>query len=311
VPTAEPAEGPGTRGGLLARHPLVFYSLISYASTWLVWLPFVLSEDGAGWLPYRSPIGDDLTLYISSFGPTLAAFIMTGTTEGRAGIRRWLRKIVLWRVGLRWYVFALVGLPAILMLGTIVVPGNLASFTPMDPVSALIDYLPFLVYPALLVGGPLGEEPGWRGFALPRLQRSYGPLVGTLILGPLWAFWHVPVWLTAWRLAGMQNVYNVVLFVLFISTWTFVYTWVFNNTRGSVLMAVLVHASGDAFPNAILGPLFPASAVVNENGVNVGYFGLVIAYGAFTLLLLAFTRGRLGYDRYLQAELGNPTTDPM
>jgi uncharacterized protein len=298
------------REGLLARHLLVFYSIIAYAFCWLVWLPFVLSKDGAGILSYTSPIGADLTLYISTFGPALAAFIMTGITEGMPGIRRLLKQIVLWRVGLRWYLFALVGLPAILVFGAIVVPGNLASFKSMNPLSSVMAYLPYLIYPVLLVGGPLGEEPGWRGFALPRLQRRYGPLLGTLILGPVWAFWHLPVWLTAWRDAGMQNLYNVVLFVLFISLWTFVFTWVFNNTRGSVLMAILLHASGDAFPNAILGPLFPASVILTNNGVNVGYCGLVTAYGVLTLLIVVFTKGRLGYEHYQREEEPDSATAP-
>jgi uncharacterized protein len=262
-------------------------------------------------MAYSSPIGFLPTLYIASFGPALAAFVMTGITEGRAGIRRLLRKIVLWRVGLRWYLFALIGLPAVLALGVIVVPGNLASFTPMDPLSLLIAYVPFFVYPVLILGGPLGEEPGWRGFALPRLQRRYGPLVGSLILGPIWAFWHAPVWLTAWREAGMQNIYNVVLFVLFISLWTFVFTWVFNNTSASLLLAILLHASGDAFPNAILGPVFHASTVVTEYGINVGYYGLVIGYGVLVLLIVALTRGRLGYQDYRQeVEEPEPATAP-
>ena len=306
--TNQPPSAP--RESLLARHPLTFYSIMAYAFSWFVCLPFVLSKDGAGLLSYRSPIGGDLSLYIFSFGPALAAFIMTSITEGMPGIRRLLKQIVLWRVGLRWYLFALVGLPAILVLGTIVVPGNLGSFKSMNPLSLLIAYLPYLIYPALLVGGPLGEEPGWRGFALPRLQRRYGPLVGTLILGPVWAFWHVPIWLTAWRAAGMQNIYNVVLFVLFISLWTFVFTWVFNNTRGSVLMAILVHASGDAFPNAILGPLFPASVVLTNNGINVGYYGLVTAYAVLTLLIVALTKGRLGYERYQREEELDSATAP-
>lgn len=100
----------------------------------------------------------------------------------------------------------------------------------------------------------------------------------------------------------MQNIYNVVLFVLFISLWTFVFTWVFNNTRGSVLIAILVHASGDAFPNAILGPLFPASVVLTNNGINVGYYGLVTAYGTLTLLIVALTKGHLGYGCHQREE---------
>jgi hypothetical protein len=86
---------------LLARHPLVFYFIIAYAFSWLLWVPLALSEDGAGLLAFRGPIGIGAAIAIASFvGPFLSAFIMTGITQGRAGISRWLRRIVLWRVGL-------------------------------------------------------------------------------------------------------------------------------------------------------------------------------------------------------------------
>jgi CAAX protease family protein len=157
------------REGVLARHPLLFYVLIAYGITWIVWLPFLLSADGLGLMSFSSPLPLIVIGGLATFGPALAAFVMMGVTEGREGIRRLLRKIVLWRVGLRWYLFALVGLPVVVTLGTIVVPGNLSSFQPMDPISLLLAYVPFFVYPALIFGGPLGEEPGWRGFALPHL----------------------------------------------------------------------------------------------------------------------------------------------
>jgi membrane protease YdiL (CAAX protease family) len=296
MPTAD-------RGGLLARHPLLFYVLIAYGITWIVWLPFLLSADGLGLMSFSSPLPLIVIGGLATFGPALAAFIMTGVTEGREGIRRLLRKIVLWRVGLRWYLFAFIGLPVILTLGTIVVPGNLASFQPMDPIALLLAYLPFIVYPALILGGPLGEEPGWRGFALPLLQRRHGPLVGSLILGVIWTFWHVaPVWLASWYSAGMLNIYNFVLYLLFITSWTIVLTWVFNNTRGSVFMAILVHASGDAFPNVILWPLLPASLALTGYGVYFGYYGMVIGMGVLALAVIALTRGRLGYEHYQQEE---------
>ena len=98
---------------LLARHPLVSFFVLAYAGTWLFELPYVLSEYGAGLLPTRSPLllwASPVSIFM---GPFLAAFLVTGATEGRAGIRRILRRFVLWRVGLRWYLFALFGLPAI------------------------------------------------------------------------------------------------------------------------------------------------------------------------------------------------------
>jgi membrane protease YdiL (CAAX protease family) len=215
------------REGLLARYPLIFYTLIAYGGTWLVWLPFLLSADGLGPLAFSTPLPLVVIGGLGTFtGPSLAAFIMTGLTEGKAGVRCLLQKIVLWRVGLRWYLFTFLGFPVILTLGAIVVPGNLASFEPMEPLPLLISFLPFFIYPALIIGGPLGEEPGWRGFALPRLQRRHGPLLGSLILGVLWTFWHVvPVWLASWYAAGMLNIYNLILYLLLIITsWTIVMT---------------------------------------------------------------------------------------
>jgi membrane protease YdiL (CAAX protease family) len=171
------------REGLLARYPLTFYFIIAYAFAWVVWVPLALSQDGAGVLSFHSPIGASASVILASFvGPFLSAFIMTGIIEGSEGIGRLLRRCVLWRVGLGWYLFTLIGIPLILVLGVIVLPGALASFKGLASLVA-IPWLSQIVY--VFVHGPLGEEPGWRGFALPRLQRLHGPVVGSLILGPL------------------------------------------------------------------------------------------------------------------------------
>jgi hypothetical protein len=116
VTTANAPERPATaRTGLLARHPLVFYFLLAYAGTWLVTVPLALSANNVGLLPFGVP--EASVFFISALwvfvGPTLAAFIMTGVTEGGAGIRRLLSRYVLWRVGLRWYLVALFGPPAV------------------------------------------------------------------------------------------------------------------------------------------------------------------------------------------------------
>src|SRR3954469_19822229 len=97
-----PVQSASPYQGLLARHPLVFYFIIAYAFSWLVWMPLVLSEDGAGLL------SASVAIAIASFGPFLAAFIMTGITEGREGIGRLLRRFVLWRGGVGGGLFALI-----------------------------------------------------------------------------------------------------------------------------------------------------------------------------------------------------------
>jgi CAAX protease family protein len=286
--TNPPVQAAAPYKGLLARHPLVFFFIIAYAGTWLTELPYVLSEDGSGLLPFSSPLliwTSPLTVFM---GPFLAAFVMTGATEGRAGIRRLLRRIVLWRVGFRWYLFALLGVPMVMALGTLIVPGGLASVLGLGP-GYVPGYLASFVLITIL-GGPLFEEPGWRGFALPRLQPLHGPLVGTLILGVLWALWHLPEFLVpAWAASsGGSGFIDIVKFVVIAVGFAIVTTWVFNNTKGSVLMAILVHASIDAF-SAPLGALFSPSEVAN---------GILVSFGGLAVVLVAITRGRLGYQRY-------------
>ncbi|HKA10593.1 MAG TPA: CPBP family intramembrane glutamic endopeptidase [Candidatus Dormibacteraeota bacterium] len=303
--TAAPAQLDAPRKdikALLARHPLVFYFIIAYAFSWLAWMPLVLSEDGAGILSYRSPIGFYATLAIASFvGPFLSAFIMTSITEGRIGIGRLLRQLVLWPVGLRWYLFALIGLPAIMVLSVIFLPGALASFQGLAGLAPL-PMLALFVY-VFVLGGPLGEEPGWRGFALPRLQRLYGPLVGSLILGPIWALWHLPIfWIPAWNFP--PTILNIVMFVIAATAFTIVMTWVFNNTKGSLFIAVFVHTSFDTVLSIVNG-LFPVP-IVNDYGSNVP---VLMGLGVLALVLVALTRGRLAYQRYHE-EVLDPATAP-
>jgi membrane protease YdiL (CAAX protease family) len=283
--------------GLLARHPLLFFFLIAFAGTWLVELPYVLSEDGAGLLPFRLPLPSGIMIALSVFlGPFLAAFIMTGVTEGRAGIGRLLRRMVLWRVGIRWYLFALIGIPVIFVLSAIVLLlSDLASFQGVFSTMALGYLLTFA--PMFFFGGPLGEEPGWRGFALPRLQLLHGPLLGSLILGPLWALWHLPLFFVPSGDSPL-TMFNLGLFLISITFSTIIYTWVFNNTKGSVLMTMLVHTSNNAF----LALLFSAFIVSVEDALIA-----IIGNGTLALLIVALTRGRLGYQHYHPEQIAQTT----
>jgi membrane protease YdiL (CAAX protease family) len=284
------SQSPAPDKGVLARYPLIFYFIIAYAGSWLVVLPYLRTPGGAGLLPFSWPIPFPVSAALAPFaGPCLAAFIMTGVTQGGAGIRRLLRRIVLWRVGVRWYLFALVGIPAITVLGALVLPGVLATW--QAPASSLLLIYPVSFVVSLIIGGPLGEEIGWRGFALPRLQRAQGPLVGSLILGLLWAFWHLPYfWMPEWG-TPKGTTLDIVWFVLADIALTIVYTWVFNNTKGSLLIVILVHASNDAF---FINQLFLAPIVTDS------LVPFVVGFGAVAVLLIILTRGRLDYDRHRQ-----------
>src|SRR5215210_6057491 len=293
-----PADSHGGLKGLLTRHPLVSFFALAYALTWLVWSPWYLSKAGVGLLPYD---GDTISDYLNTvalvLGPDLSAFIMTGVIGGREGVRRLLRRIVLWRVGLGWYLFVLLGIPAIVVLSAIVMPGALASFRAAALPSTLFLYV--VAGPVLLfAGGPVFEEIGWRGFALPRLQRLYGPLVGSLVLGALWGLWHLPLFLIPSWDTPHGSLLDVALFVTWAVAITIVITWVFNNTKGSILLAILAHGSINSAAVAVYG-LFPAPAVTE------GITNVVIGFGVVALLIVALTRGRLGYRREESVVAGN------
>jgi membrane protease YdiL (CAAX protease family) len=301
---AEANPEPGTlHKGLLARHPLVFFFLIAYAGAWLVEAPVVLSATGTGLLPFTLPrTVQVLALAAATFtGPTLSAFVMTGVIEGRAGINRLLRRYVLWRVKLRWYLFVLVVIPASVVLGAIVIPGVLASYQPLTSSMGLT--YPLALVSTFVLGGPLGEEPGWRGFALPRLQPMHGPLAGSVILGLLWGSWHLPLfWSGVWTPPTLPN---IVMFIVMTTALTVIITWVFNNAKGSLLITMLMHASFNTFANKIVAPLFPAP-VLDEYGL----LPVLVGFGVVSLLVVALTRGRLGYDHYLQEKGSEPVAVP-
>jgi membrane protease YdiL (CAAX protease family) len=265
---------------LLRRYPLTAYFLIALGISWVVVFVVVTTDLPTTWV----------TIVAITAGPALSALIMTAATEGRIGVRHLLRRLVFWRVPFVWYLFAILGVPAIFVLGTVFLPGAAASFDPLT----LQRWLAYLwLFPSVAaVGGPLLEEPGWRGFALPRLQKKYGPLAGTVILGLLWGAWHYPQYMMSdWAAQnGGRSLASVGVFTLAVLPLAVIITWVFNNTQGSLLLAILVHTSINTF-SAFIGPLFPAQAASHGNAV--------IGFGTAGLLIIVLTRGRLGYDRYI------------
>jgi membrane protease YdiL (CAAX protease family) len=217
---------------------------------------------------------------------------LTRITEGKDGLRRLRQRIIQIRAGWQWYLFILLGIPALILLGIIIQPGALASFQGLKPY-LLVSY-PLSYISVFLAGGPLGEEPGWRGFALPRMQQRYGSLWGTLLLGILWACWHLPDFLTSAQGGGPGTSWaafliNFPIFLLLITALTIILTWIFNHTGGSVFIALLAHASVNT-PQVVLVPLFPA---LNTTSLNLA---ALIAFGIPALLIIVLTRWQLGYQ---------------
>jgi uncharacterized protein len=280
----------------MRSHPVVSFFLLAYALTWGLWLPVLLLH-----LPTISQLSHTPTNYILpgiALGVTGSAFLMTALTQGKAGVLRLLRRFVLWRVGLQWYAFAILGIPLIEVLIGFALPGGQDALHAFSPASLLL-------YPAAYAShfyfGPLWEEAGWRGFALPRLQQQRGPLVGTLILGFLWGVWHLPIYLpTDIQQAGVVGgLLNFAFFVLFTMALAFIFTWVFNNTQGSLLIAILLHGSIDGTVTYIQ-TLADKNLLSATATANILQLGLLLGCVVLALLLIVFTRGRLSYRHYQQ-----------
>src|SRR5205814_7707748 len=169
----------------------------------------LLSRNGVGLLPFTLPVDPFQTIGALT-GPTLAAFIVTAATSGKAGLRQLLRQIVQWRVGVGWYLLALLGFPltyvgcGIITLGVASLPTLLALWSLLFTV-----YLPYLVVDLI---STMGEEMGWVGYALPNLQQRIAPLLSAVTLGVLWSLWHLP----AFFVIGGLGPFSLVGFAFFI-----------------------------------------------------------------------------------------------
>lgn len=280
----------GARRQLLASHPFIAFFVLAFAGSWLAFAPMLIGQDGLGLLPYNVPFWLYVVLFLAAsfFGPTAAALVVTAALTGKVGVKRFLRRYGQWRVGIQWYLIFLIGFPALYL-----VP---ASFwLGAAPWQALVQQWPtfFTVYlPAVLIFPALinwGEEAGWRGFAQTHLQKQYGALRTSLLVGLLHGLWHLPVFIlvTGPAALGPFDLGEFLLNTLMIMSLTLIWSWIFNGAHQSILIAALMHAAFNG-TQAWIGTLLPPlPEEVNQT------ITMVIVGSA--LLLIALTKGRLGY----------------
>lgn len=247
----------------MRRFPLAAYFVLAYALTWWVY-PL---------LRFNPLIG-----LLGLFGPALAAIIVTAVTDGRPGVRALLSRIVRWRVPLPWYLVAL-GLPALIAL--------LAATCSILFGPAVLRVGTLSVIDFVLVVLVLGEELGWRGYALPKLLERFSPLVASLVLGVVWCLWHLPLFFIA---NTPQFGQPVVAFLIMTTAYSILLTWVFLRTKGSVLIATLFHGSINICQGFFLAGTDPASR----------YWWLALAYGSVALLVVVVLGPR--FSRTSEAE---------
>jgi membrane protease YdiL (CAAX protease family) len=265
-----------------SRSLLAFF-LLAFGISWIVWIPAALASHGL----LSLQLSPSITSLLGAFGPSTAALITTGMYDGKAGFRSLFRRLLTWRVGLQWYLFVLFW-PAFVSLAQTALAVLFGSSVPdfaqppfvhLYPLPSdlsnlnLLLFLPFVFLQQTLIGSSMGEEIGWRGYALPRLEAHRSALQAGTVLGIVWGLWHLPLWLTkgyplaeeflGWTLLGL--VADSVLF-----------TWVYNNTRGSLLLALIFHMS-----IAITGLFLSSVESCAQIGLALKWSVVVLAIAAF------------------------------
>ncbi|RPJ23569.1 MAG: CPBP family intramembrane metalloprotease [Chloroflexi bacterium] len=223
--------------GFLKRHSLLLGILLMFLLTW----PIDLAN--AGILPFQVP---EVAAIFVGYGFVFASLIMTGLTLGKDGVIALLKRYLMWRVGWKWYLVALLLIPFIDLAGILL--NAAVTQAPLDfstvlahqifgpSINLLLIFFPFLLFDAIANG----EEIAWRGYVLPRLQLKYSALASALLVGLIWGFWHIPKFLSHW---------DTIAFAWWmgdIMAKSVLLAWMYNNTKGSLLLVSLFHGSFNA-----------------------------------------------------------------
>jgi membrane protease YdiL (CAAX protease family) len=223
---------------LIKQNSLVAYFVIAYAISWAFMLPLALSAQGL--IQKQFPYA---LYYLASTGPALSALIVTAFAEGRAGLRKLLGHLVKWRVGVGYYIFAVLVPVALFGIALVINRIFTGAWTDLGLLGQA-DYLPYLGIPGVLsvwfLTYGMGEEIGWRGFALPHLQRSRPAANAALLLGLIWAGWHLPAFFFRDTYIEMGPL-GFPMFVVSIVFASVVFAWLYNSTGGSLLLVILFH----------------------------------------------------------------------
>lgn len=237
--------------------PVGVFFVLTFGISWVLWAPAAVMFPDTPDPPWWALVLG----FLGAYGPSAAAVATAALHGGRGGVRTLLARLCRWRVGWAWYALVLMVPPAFVWVGVSVfalLGGSVAVSGTMWPLSAVLILLTFLPF------GPLGEELGWRGYALPRLDARFPPLTSSVLLGVVWAAWHAPMfWFTPMGLpargigtAGMWAA-NVVGFSILLS-------YAARRTNYSVPIAILLHATLNAGPAMGLAPFAASASIAAE-----------------------------------------------
>ena len=255
----------------MRKHPIAWFYILAFGISWLGWVPVASGSHGIA--PFDNPYFQFL-LILPVVGPALAAIIVTQVAHGKTGVLDLLKALVQWRVGLAWYMVVVFGPVVLLIAGKVITELLGFSVTQVGPQGDLFS-LAISAFVISLFSNPW-EEIGWRGFALPRLQKRYNALLATLIVGVLWGLWHLPLFF--W-VGNPMSEYPFLPWFIGTVAGAFIYTWLYNSTKGSILLVALFHIALNTFGIVVSG----VSIIVLAILYCLVAIALVTAFGSTNL----------------------------
>ncbi len=213
------------------KHPLFYFFVLAYTLSWIVEIPLALQAQGVIMSVFPFSFH-----YLAGYGPLLSALIVTGITGGSEGLQELWGRMIRWRVKPSWWLVSLspLGIYVLAAAALWLIQGQEIDLLAMGQV----DYLPPLglaAIPLWILTFGIGEETGWRGFALPRLQKGRSALSATLLLWVFWALWHLPLFFYSYN----PSIIPGMLIGLLAGAFTF--TWLYNSASSSILMVAIWH----------------------------------------------------------------------
>jgi membrane protease YdiL (CAAX protease family) len=253
------------------KHPVAVFFLLAYLFSWTFWLPVALVFPGTN--DSALPL---ILVFCGTVGPLVSAVILSWFTDGKKGVQSLGQRIIHWRVGIRWYLTAFCLPPLVILSGLALFIATGHPIGVVNPIFPLY-LLPLAFVFAMITGGPLAEEPGWRGFALPNLLESYSPLAASIIIGVVWSLWHLPLFFVTWSSqSGLQPGYYLLMNIGF-ST---LMTWIFLHTEGSVLIAMILHTSFN-----VAATLLPVSQAVTGSSLPLILIAIIMCAVAIIVVI--------------------------
>lgn len=273
---------------MIRRHPVALYFTLVYALAWAVWIPLMIARRAG------AQVNLSLTL-LAGAAPSAAATLAAWFAFGRKGVTYLWQRLIRWRISPLWYLAALL-IPAVLPILTVTLVALLAGlppalFTAARPASLLIGlliYIPMAVF----------EEVGWRGFAQPGLQAQHSALGASAVLGMAWSIWHLPYFLipefSFFPAVSPQGfIAGFAIYSLGTIPTCILMAWLFNNSKGSLVLPCVFHGATNVFSGTFLIPLSKAN----------GLFALVLSAGLSTLTAVAVLIV-FGYRRLVRGSVG-------